>query len=152
MILQENVCIRNNFVLVIQKTGKVEIGENTDIGQSSRIGCQGFIKISKEVLTGPNVFIADYNHEYRDVTRSIMYQGNHFVEKDGPNVEVGDETWIGMNVVIVDNVKIGKHCVIGANSVVTKDIPDFTVAVGSPCRVLKKYNFSTCKWEKVISK
>lgn len=53
-------------------------------------------------------------------------------------MSIGDGSYIGINAVIVSNVKIGKHCVIGANSVVTKDVPDYCVAVGSPSRVIKK--------------
>lgn len=56
----------------------------------------------------------------------------------GQTVSIGDGSYIGINAVIVGNVKIGKHCVIGANSVVTKDVPDYCVAVGSPARVIKK--------------
>lgn len=52
-------------------------------------------------------------------------------------VLIGDGSYIGINTVIVGNVKIGKHCVIGANSVVTKDVPDYSVAVGIPARVIK---------------
>lgn len=55
---------------------------------------------------------------------------------------------IGINTVIVGNVKIGKHCVIGANSVVTKDVPDFCVAVGGPAKIFRKYNKDTGEWEK----
>ena len=51
---------------------------------------------------------------------------------------IGDDTWIGTNVVIAGTVEIGKHCVIGANSVVTHDIPDYSVAVGCPAKVIKK--------------
>lgn len=52
-------------------------------------------------------------------------------------MSIGDGSYIGINTVIVGNVKIGKHCVIGANSVVTKDVPDYSVAVGIPARVIK---------------
>lgn len=55
----------------------------------------------------------------------------------GQTVTIGDGSYIGINSVIVGNVKIGKHCVIGANSVVTKDVPSYCVAVGSPARVIK---------------
>lgn len=68
----------------------------------------------------------------------------------GGGVSIGDDTWIGTNVVIAGTIKIGKHCVIGANSVVTTDIPDYCVAVGSPCRVIKKYNKSSGLWEKML--
>lgn len=62
------------------------------------------------------------------------------IVQKGQKVSIGDGSYIGINAVIVGNVKIGKHCVIGANSVVTKDVPDYCVAVGSPAKVVKRYN------------
>lgn len=55
----------------------------------------------------------------------------------------------GHEVAVVGNVKVGKHCVIGANSVVTKDIPDYSVAAGIPCKVIKRYDFEKEEWVKV---
>ena len=60
-----------------------------------------------------------------------------------------DDCWIGANVVITAGVKIGKHCVIAAGSVVTKDIPAFSIAAGNPAKVIKQYHATTAKWEKV---
>ncbi len=65
------------------------------------------------------------------------------------SVVIDDDTWIGTNAVIVGNVHIGKHCVIGANSVVNKDIPDYCVAVGAPARIIRKFNFSKKCWERI---
>ena len=62
---------------------------------------------------------------------------------------IGDDTWLGTNTVIAGTVRIGRHCVIGANSVVTEDIPDFCVAAGNPCKVIKKYNSCTKSWERI---
>lgn len=131
--------------------GIIEIGENSEISMYSRIASLGYVKIGKYVLTGPHVFIADYNHEYSNPIRPIMYQGNHFISKSQgePNIFIDNGTWIGTNVVIVGNVRIGKNCVIGANSVVTKDIPDFSVAVGMPCKVIKRYDFELNQWVKI---
>ena len=64
-------------------------------------------------------------------------------------VEIMDNAWIGESVSILPGVKIGKGSIIGANAVVTKDIPDYSIAVGIPARVVKKYNFQSAKWEKV---
>jgi acetyltransferase-like isoleucine patch superfamily enzyme len=63
---------------------------------------------------------------------------------------IGEGSWLGENVCVI-GASIGKHCVIGANSVVTKDIPDYSVAVGIPAKVIKKYNFNKCEWEKIIN-
>ena len=152
MTFERDVCIMPYTMLVALKdTSRIYIGEKSEIGMFSRIGCYGAVEIGKHVLTGPHVFIADYNHEYRDISLPIMHQGNVAVirnEKIANKVVIGDDTWIGTNVVIAGSVNIGKHCVIGANSVVTQDIPDYSVAVGIPCRVIKEYNFDTRRWEK----
>lgn len=91
----------------------------------------GHIYVGDKVMFGPNVTIATANHPINPDLRSRALQYN----KD---VHIGENTWIGAGVVIVPGVTIGKNTVIGANSVVTKDIPDNVVAVGNPCRVLRK--------------
>ncbi len=64
-------------------------------------------------------------------------------------VSIGDRSWLGQNVCVLPGASIGEHCVIGANSVVTSPIPDFSVAVGAPARVIKRYNGKTGGWERV---
>lgn len=81
------------------------------------------------------MYITDCDHEYRNIDVSVINQG---IVQRGQKVSIGGGSYIGINAVIVGNVKIGNHCVIGANSVVTKDVPDYCVAVGSPARVIKK--------------
>ena len=63
-------------------------------------------------------------------------------------VEIGDGSWIGENVCII-GASVGKHCIIGANAVVTHDIPDYSIAVGSPAKVVKFYNFENNTWERI---
>ena len=63
-------------------------------------------------------------------------------------VFIGDNSWIGENVSII-GASIGKNCIIGANSVVTNNIPDYSIAVGSQAKIIKKYNFNTNKWIKL---
>jgi acetyltransferase-like isoleucine patch superfamily enzyme len=74
------------------------------------------------------------------IDQGIINKDNHVVIKDG--------CYIGINSVIVGNVTIGTHAVIGANSVVTKDIPDYSVAVGIPAKVIKQFNLETKQWER----
>ena len=81
------------------------------------------------------MYITDCDHEYRDINVPVIDQG---IVQRGQMVSIGEGSYIGINAVIVGNAKIGKHCVIGANPVVTKDVPDYCVAVGSPARVIKK--------------
>jgi len=99
------------------------------------------------VLTGPHVYIADHNHNYLNPNVHIYKQG--VLAEENSRVIIGEGTWLGTNVVIVGSVKIGKQCVVGANTVVTKDIPDYSVAVGIPARVIKRYDFEKKKWVKI---
>ena len=85
------------------------------------------------------MYITDCDHEYRNVDIPIIDQG---IVQKGQKVSIGDGSYIGINAVIVGNVTIGKHCAIGANSVVTKDVLDYCVAVGSPAKVIKKMGYS----------
>ncbi|MCD8282249.1 MAG: acyltransferase [Prevotella sp.] len=128
--------------------GRVEVGEYTTISMFSRISCMGRIRIGNYVEMGPNVFIGDHNHAYEDISRPIKLQGVSWrpTEDGSPNIEIGDETWIGTHVAIIGNVKIGRHCVIGANAVVNKDIPDYSIAVGVPARIVKRYDTETKRW------
>lgn len=115
--------------------GTVRIGRCSEIGERCRISIANSLNIGEKVLLSPNVYITDCDHEYRDIEVSVIDQG---IVQEGQTVTIGDGSYIGINAVIVGNVRIGKHCVIGANSVVTKDVPDYCVAVGSPARVIKK--------------
>jgi acetyltransferase-like isoleucine patch superfamily enzyme len=124
----------------------IDIGEGTNIGRRCTISAANRIVIGKNVLLAPNVFIADTNHKYQHVDIPIMHQG---ITTHSDQVCVGDNTWIGINSVIVGNIRIGTHCVIGANAVVTKDLPDYCVAVGNPCRIVKLFDVETQSWEKI---
>lgn len=126
----------------------ITIGANSEIGERSELSAINEIIIGDGVLTAPNVYIADHNHEYRDVNVPIYAQGTK--SNPGDKIVVGAGTWIGKNAVIVGNVTIGKNCVIGANSVVLSDIPDYCVAVGAPARVVRRFDVQSGKWVKPL--
>ena len=115
--------------------GAVRIGKESEIGERCRISIANSLEIGEKVLLSPNVYITDCDHEYRNIDIPVIDQG---IVQRGQKVSIGEGSYIGINAVIVGNVIIGRHCVIGANSVVTKDVPDFCVAVGSPAKVIKK--------------
>lgn len=146
MEIGDYVSIHNNAWLIALKNNHIPrliIEDRTIIGHFSLISSLRYVHIGKNVLIADNVYISDNLHGYEDITRPIMSQPIVFKG----NVRIGDDSWIGKNVSII-GAKIGKHCVIGANSVVTRDIPDYCVAVGSPARVIKRYNFETNEWER----
>lgn len=118
---------------------------------SCHIGATHYVEIGNNVLFGSKVYISDHGHG--------TYSGLcvHSSPEEPPTerkldsdkeVIIGDNVWVGDNVTILPNVHIGNGCVIGSNSVVTKDIPDNCIAVGIPARVIKKYDFEKKKWVK----
>jgi acetyltransferase-like isoleucine patch superfamily enzyme len=112
----------------------VSIGDRCLIGRSSGIVGHLSIVIGNDVWTGHHVYITDQNHDYRDITVPISQQS-----QPERAVVIGDNSWIGHGAVILPGSQIGKHVVIGANSVVTGKIPDYSVAVGSPAKVIRRY-------------
>lgn len=119
------------------------IGDYCAIGHFNEIYSTKSIVIENHVLTADRVYISDNLHGYEDPDIPIL---NQPIKQVG-TVRIGEGTWIGVGVAII-GVKIGKHCVIGANAVVNRDIPDYCVAVGIPARIVKRYNFETKSWER----
>ena len=112
----------------------VSIGDRCLIGRGSGIVGHFSIEIGDDVWTGHNVYITDQNHGYEDISRPISQQS-----QPERAVKIGDGSWLGFGSVVLPGVTIGRHVVVGANSVVTHDIPDYSVAVGVPARVIKQY-------------
>jgi len=112
----------------------VRIGDRCLIGRGSGIVGHLSIDIGNDVWTGHHVYITDQSHGYEDVSLPISLQS----QPESP-VVIGDGSWLGHGVVVLPGAKIGKHVAVGANSVVTGDLPDFCVAVGAPARVIRQY-------------
>lgn len=124
----------------------IKIGDNVDIQQRVHITCAESVVIGNNVSILPDVLITDIHHPYADIMLPPKMQ--HLEHKP---VIIGKETIIGMGARILPGVKIGKHCCIGTNAVVTSDIPDYSVAVGIPAIVVKKYDFEQRNWCKVCN-
>jgi acetyltransferase-like isoleucine patch superfamily enzyme len=112
----------------------VSIGDRCLIGKGSGIVGHFSISIGDDVWTGHDVYITDQNHGYEDVTRPISVQ-----TMPERSVSIGSGSWIGHGSIVLPGATIGDHVVIGANSVVTGSIPSFSVAVGSPARVVRQF-------------
>ena len=128
---------------IVKKDVSLKICDNVYIGDYSHIYATDEIIISENVLIANHVYIADNTHELNNVKLPIKNQPIKNIGK----VNIGEGSWIGEKVSIL-GVSIGKQSIIGANSVLTKDIPDYCIAVGSPAKVIKKYSFETNSWEK----
>jgi len=132
----EDFCTVNNGV------GDVIIGDHSRIGLGNVL--IGPLSIGNQVILAQNIVVSGLNHSYADVHVPIRLQ-----KVTTAPIIIGDETWIGANAVITAGVNIGKHCVVAAGSVVTKSIPDYSVAAGNPARVIKKYDPEQMGWIKI---
>jgi len=137
------VNIGDNFTLgkyaIIECTGvlrnvgnSLKIGNNVGVNHYCFIGVRGNITIGNNVIFGPRVNIFSENHIFNRLDIPIKNQG---IEKK--DTIIGNDVWIGASVSIMPGVKIGNGCVIAAGSVVTKDIPDFSVIAGVPAKIIK---------------
>lgn len=120
---------------------RIEIGDNVNIEQNVHMTCAGSVKIGNDVSILPDVLITDINHPYEDI--SVPPKSQRLEHK---NVCIGAESIIGMGARILPGVEIGRHCCIGTNAVVTRNIPDYSVAVGCPAVVIKKYDPFIKRW------
>ena len=125
----------------------IKVGKRCKVGPYCCLGCDNMIVLEDEVRLAPHVHITDRNHVYADPTKSITLQP---IVSPGP-VIVNAQTWLGFGVQIMPGVTIGRHSVIAAGSIVTKDIPDYSVAVGMPAKVVKQYDFDKKEWVRVKS-
>lgn len=118
-------------------TPKLTIGKNVSFGCQCHIGCVNRIDIGNNVLCGSNVLIIDHSHgRFDDVDKDVPWIKRCLYSKGA--IVIDDNVWIGDDVSVLPNVKIGKGSVIGAGSIVTKDIPPYSLAVGNPAKVIRQ--------------
>ncbi len=110
----------------------IRVGSGTFVGESVVVRGQGGVTIGDSVLIAPLAKILAVNHNFRDVTRPVIDQGI-----TGKGIVIEDGAWIGAGAAILDGVRIGRGAVIGANAVVTKDVPAHSLAVGVPATVIR---------------
>ena len=126
---------RNRFVLGDLKfnaDANLSVGNNVHINAGGYISGEGGVSMGDYVLIGPNTCILSAGHVYDDLSQPIQMQELTY----GPII-VGQDVWIGGSCVILQNVVIGDGAVIGAGSVVCKDVPPLAVVVGNPARIVK---------------
>lgn len=144
-------CRFDCFSGITPTSKKLVFGSNVQLNDYVHIVAMDSVKIGDNVLMASHIFISDNSHgsykgDENDTNPNIPPIQREYVTAP---VSIGDNTWIGEGVVIMPGVAIGRGCVIGAHSIVNKSIPDYTVAVGSPAKVVKKFDFETNKWQKV---
>lgn len=141
----ENTHIQNGLwalaLKISDKAPVLKVGNNVYIGRYCHLVSVSELIIEDDALIADKVYISDNMHEYNNINIPISKQPIAFKRE----VRVGKGCWIGENVSII-GANIGRNSVIAANSVVVKDVPDYTVVAGVPARVIKKYCFERKKW------
>jgi acetyltransferase-like isoleucine patch superfamily enzyme len=132
LVLGDGVSFNGTVVpieLATYDSGRIEIGNHTFINYGSSIAARASVKIGSHCLLGHYVFVMD--NDQHDIVRHME------LPRSGP-VVIEDHVWIGSKAVILSGVRIGSRAVIGAGSIVTRDIPPRCVAAGNPARVLRQ--------------
>lgn len=131
-----------DFATINNGVGAVIIGDRTRIG----LGCVliGPVTVGNDVMFAQNIVVSGLNHGYQEINMPPSLQ-----PVETKPITIKDEVWIGANAVLTAGITVGKHAVIAAGSIVTKDVPDYSIAAGNPARILKKYNPESKEWERI---
>ena len=124
--------------LTAQAPGRICIGEGSFLNLGVQVAAAELVEIGRHCMFANGCFVTDANHRFDDPELPVPWQG--FTSK-GPT-RVGDNVWCGANVVITSGVTVGERCVIGANSVVTTDLPAFSIAAGAPAAVIRQVEYA----------
>ncbi|MDP2035605.1 MAG: acyltransferase [Polaromonas sp.] len=138
---------RNTRLLALKAYGTqsfkplISIGDNVSIGFGCTLSCVNHLEIGHDVTIGDNVYIADSHHDYSNPALGVL---------DQPllpgRISIGQGAWVGYGAFIAGNVSLGERSVVGANSVVTRPVPAYTVVAGVPARPVKRFDLETGKW------
>lgn len=134
--------IVEDYAIINNGMGDIIVGDYSQI--TSRVKIVGPVTLGNKVVIGSGAQITGLTHNYEDITCPIADQG---VTPCLTVIE--DDVWIGGNTAINQGIRIGTHTIIGAGSVVTHDIPPYSVAVGNPARVIRQFDFKLNKWIKI---
>ncbi|HZU61411.1 MAG TPA: acyltransferase [Solirubrobacteraceae bacterium] len=133
-----NTLLEPNVWLTAPGQARIRIGSGTFLNQGVMVAAYELVEIGDHCMLANGCFVSDAAHRFDDPHVPVPWQG--FTSK-GPT-RVGNNVWCGANVVITSGVTVGQRCVIGANSVVTEDVPAFSVAAGAPARVLRQITYA----------
>jgi acetyltransferase-like isoleucine patch superfamily enzyme len=133
----EHALLEPNVWLTAPGSARIRIGAGTFLNIGVMVAAVELVEIGDHCMFANGCFVTDGNHRFDRPDKPVPWQG--FTSK-GPT-RVGDNVWCGANVVITSGVTVGERCVIGANSVVTVDLPPFSVAAGAPAKVLRRIEY-----------
>ncbi len=134
----EQTLLEPHVWLTAPDTARIRIGSGCYLNIGVMVSALELVEIGDHCMFANGCFISDAEHRFDDPDRPVPWQG---FSSRGPT-RIGDNTWCGAHVVITDGVTIGRRSVIGANSVVTRDIPPFSIAAGAPARVIGEVSYA----------
>jgi maltose O-acetyltransferase len=120
-----------NFEKNCSFSSALEIGDNSGIGRDCNLS--GKVIIGSNVMMGPHCYFVTVNHQYDRIDIPMNLQGN---TEENPII-IGDDVWIGASCIFLPGVHVGTGCIVGAGSVVTKDVPDYAIVGGNPAKIIK---------------
>lgn len=132
-----HVLLEPNVWITMPGSARVRLGAGTFLNMGVMVASENLVEIGDHCMLANGCFVTDSSHRYENPELPITWQG---FQSKGPT-RIGDNCWLGANVVVTSGVSIGRRCVIGANSVVTHDIEPFTVAAGVPARPLRRIEY-----------
>jgi acetyltransferase-like isoleucine patch superfamily enzyme len=135
--LGEGVLFEPGVWLTASAPARIRIGEGTFLNMGVQVAAMELVEIGAHCMFANGCFVSDADHRFDDPEKPVPWQG--FTSK-GPT-RIGDNVWCGANVVVTSGVSVGERCVIGANSVVNRDLPPFSIAVGAPAKVVKTIEY-----------
>jgi acetyltransferase-like isoleucine patch superfamily enzyme len=136
--LGAHVLMEPDVWITMPAPARVRIGSGTFLNLGAMIAAAELVEIGEHCMLANGCFVSDADHRYEDPETPVPWQG--FTSK-GPT-RIGDNVWCGAHVVVTSGVTIGERCVIGAGSVVTRDIPSHSLAAGAPARVLRRIEYA----------
>ncbi len=133
----KKVNIGENAVINCHENDKrihLQIFNNVYIGRDVQINAYSSVVIESNVVIADRVYVSDATHNYNDLNKPIIDQGTSFTGE----VRIGEGSWLGINCVVLPGVRIGKNVIVAANSVVSKDVEDYSIVGGVPAKLIKK--------------
>jgi acetyltransferase-like isoleucine patch superfamily enzyme len=134
---------------VVDKNSSIVFEDNISIGQNIHIisGGEQELRIGRDTTFSANVFMTNIDHKYDEINKHILEQS-----LVNSKTQIGENCFIGYGAVIQAGTILGKQCIVGANSVVRGTFPDYSVIVGTPARIVKRYDEKNGKWKKTNNK
>jgi acetyltransferase-like isoleucine patch superfamily enzyme len=133
-----------SFAILKTHGGTIVMGNDNFIGERTQIQGRGGVEIGNNCLIAANTFISSSNHNFEN-----PFSNDYLTREVSKKTKIDDFVWIGANCVIVAGVNIGHHSIIGAGTIVTNHIAPYTMVVGNPGRVIRKFDKTNGQWVKI---